>query len=84
MLRGCPTIQWRAWFEISPLAPNQDGLGRFVAIRKTDRGFKTVYGHARPGGSKALNARFGAVFLDTFPDWYGTGEEYCLYHLALE
>jgi hypothetical protein len=46
-------------------------------------GFETVYGHARPGGSQALNAKFGAVFLDSFPDWYGTGEEYRLYRLAL-
>lgn len=48
------------------------------------KGFEIVYGHARPGGSQALNAKFGAVFLDSFPDWYGTGEEYKLYRLALE
>jgi hypothetical protein len=47
-------------------------------------GFDTVYGHARPGGSQALNAKFGAVFLESFPDWYGTGEEYRLYRLALK
>lgn len=46
-------------------------------------GFKTVYGHARPGGSQKLNARFGAVFIQNFEDWYGTGEEYRLYRLAL-
>jgi len=45
--------------------------------------FSVVYGHARPGGSQALNAKFGAVFLDGFPDWYGTGEEYRLYRLLL-
>ncbi len=45
--------------------------------------FETFYGHARPGGSQALNAKFGAVFLDSFSDWYGTGEEYRLYRLAL-
>ena len=33
------------------------------------KGFENVYGYARPGGSQALNARFGAVFLDDFPDW---------------
>lgn len=47
------------------------------------KGFKIVYGHARPGGSQALNARFGGAFLDVFPNWYGTGEEYKLYRLAL-
>lgn len=47
------------------------------------RGFKTVYGHARPGGSQALNAKFGAIFLGDFPDWYGTGETYKMYRLDL-
>ena len=47
------------------------------------KGFDTVYGHARSGASRALNAKFGAVFLASFPDWYGTGEEYGLYRLAL-
>ncbi len=46
-------------------------------------GFKTVYGHARPGRSQALNARFGAVFIRDYSDWYGTDEEYRLYRLAL-
>ena len=48
------------------------------------KGFKTVYGHARPGASQALNAKFGAVFLAEFPDWYGTGETYKMYRLALD
>lgn len=47
------------------------------------KGFKTVYGHARPGGSQALNAKFGAIFLGDFPDWYGTGETYKMYRLGL-
>ena len=47
------------------------------------RGFKTVYGHARPGASQTLNAKFGAEFLEDFPDWFGTGELYKLYRLAL-
>jgi GNAT superfamily N-acetyltransferase len=48
------------------------------------KGFKTVYGHARPGASQALNAKFGAVFLAEFADWYGTGETYKMYRLALD
>jgi GNAT superfamily N-acetyltransferase len=48
------------------------------------RGFKFVYGHARPGGSQALNVKFGAVFLETFCDWSGTGEDYRLYRLKLQ
>jgi hypothetical protein len=47
------------------------------------KGFDVVYGHVRPGGSQALNAKFGAVFLDSFPDWCGTGEEYRRYRLEL-
>jgi len=47
------------------------------------RGFSTVYGHARPGASQALNSKFGAVFLADFPDWYGTAETYKMYRLTL-
>jgi len=32
-------------------------------------GYHTVYGHARPGASQALNASFGARFLSDFADW---------------
>jgi hypothetical protein len=48
------------------------------------KGFESVYGHARSGMSQALNAKFGAVFIAGFPDWYGTREEYKLYRLALK
>jgi hypothetical protein len=37
--------------------------------RAEDNGFRPIDG--------------GAVFLDSFPDWYGTGEECRLYRLAL-
>jgi hypothetical protein len=46
-------------------------------------GFRVIYGHARPGASQGLNARFGARFLGDFPDWYGTGEIYRLYRTQL-
>jgi predicted GNAT superfamily acetyltransferase len=46
-------------------------------------GFDFVYGHARPGASQALNAKFGAEFIERFADWYGTGEEYRLYRLQI-
>jgi GNAT superfamily N-acetyltransferase len=48
------------------------------------KGFTVVYGHARPGPSQTLNAKFGAVFIRDFPDWYGTGEEYKLYRISLQ
>jgi hypothetical protein len=47
------------------------------------KGFTTVYGHARPGVSQALNAKFGAVFIGEHPDWFGTGETYKLYRLRI-
>jgi hypothetical protein len=47
------------------------------------KGFEVVYGHARPGGSQALNAKFGAVFLESLPDWFGSGEDYRGYRLIL-
>lgn len=48
------------------------------------RGFDVVYGHARPGGSQALNAKFGAVFFEDLPDWSGSGEDYKKYRLELK
>ena len=66
----------------------KQGLGTILKAhwlgQAAGKGFDIVYGHARPGGSQALNAKFGAVFLDGFPDWYGTGEEYRMYRLALK
>ncbi len=47
------------------------------------KGFDVVYGHARPGGSQALNAKFGAVFLENLPNWFGSGEDYRKYRLVL-
>jgi GNAT superfamily N-acetyltransferase len=48
------------------------------------KGFDVIYGHARPGPSQKLNTKFGALFLKSFPDWVGTGEEYRGYRLALK
>ena len=46
--------------------------------------FSRIYGHARPGASQALNRKFGAKFLHTYEDWFGTGEDYGLYVLDLD
>ncbi|MBZ5492902.1 MAG: hypothetical protein LAO76_18440 [Acidobacteriia bacterium] len=48
------------------------------------KGFELVYGHARPGGSQALNVQFGAALLGVFPNWYDTGEDYRMYRLVLD
>jgi hypothetical protein len=47
------------------------------------KGFEVVYGHARLGASQALNAKFGAFFLENLPDWFGSGENYKSYRLVL-
>jgi hypothetical protein len=47
------------------------------------KGFDVVYGHARPGGSQVLNAKFGAVFLENLPDWFTSGKDYRKYRLVL-
>jgi len=63
------------------------GLGAVLKVHwlglVAGRGFSVVYGHARPGASQGLNARFGARFLGDFADWYGTGETYRLYRMEL-
>jgi hypothetical protein len=71
---------------ILPAFQNQ-GLGKTVKAHwlslAAAKGLKTVYGYARPGASQALNASFGAAFLQGFPNWCETGEEYQLYRLKL-
>jgi hypothetical protein len=62
------------------------GFGRILKaafIGRVSRDFRKIYGHARPGPSQALNASFGAEFLRTYKNWYGTGEDYRLYVLPL-
>jgi hypothetical protein len=41
-------------------------------------------GHARPGASQAIQAKFGAVFDGDAPDWFGTGETYKHYRIMLD
>jgi len=62
------------------------GYGRILKaafIGRVARDFRKIYGHARPGASQALNESFGARLSTTYKDWYGTGEDYRLYVLAL-
>lgn len=66
----------------------KQGLGAILKAHwlglAAGKGFDVVYGHARPGGSQAVNAKFGAVFLDCVPNCGGTGEDYRLYRLPLK
>jgi len=63
------------------------GFGRILKAHwlglAAGKGFEFVYGHARPGGSQALNVHFGATLLGTFPNWYETAEDYVMYRLVL-
>ncbi len=78
------------YFYSNTILPSFQGQGLGTILKAhwlglaLGRGFDVVYGHARPGASQALNARFGALFLKRFPNWAGTGEEYRLYCLALK
>jgi GNAT superfamily N-acetyltransferase len=63
------------------------GFGRILKaafIGRVSRDFRNIYGHARPGASQALNRSFGAEFLRTYKNWYGTGEDYRLYVVPLD
>jgi hypothetical protein len=63
------------------------GFGRILKaffIGRVAKDFRTIYGHARPGASQRLNAYFGARFLRTYKNWYGTAEDYRLYVLPLD
>lgn len=46
--------------------------------------FDFVLGHARHNGSVQLNELFGAEIIDTFDNWYDTGERYYLYKRYLK
>ena len=63
------------------------GFGRmlktWVLSMAKARGYKYVVGHARSGGSMALNKSFGAKIERSFDNWYGTGETYYLYTITL-
>jgi GNAT superfamily N-acetyltransferase len=63
---------------VLPRFQNQ-GLGTILKAHwmglAADKGFEVVYGFARSGASQALNIRFGAVFLSSFPNWDGSGEK---------
>jgi hypothetical protein len=63
------------------------GLGKILKAyllgRAFEAGYRWVVGHAREGGSVALNLRFGAELRQRHRNWYGTGEAYRFYVLKL-
>ena len=58
-------------------------LKAYVLGRAFEAGYRWVVGHAREGGSVALNLRFGAKLGRRHANWADTGEPYRFYTLKL-
>jgi len=88
-LPGCPQDPNAIYCYSNTILGKHKGKGygtilKAAFIGRASGDFKTIYGHARQGASQALNRKFGAKFLKTYEDWYGTGESYGLYVLQLD
>ena len=88
MPEGCPLDPQAIYCYSNTIlgAHQRKGYGRILKaffLGHISNGFRTVYGHARPGASQRLNASFGAKLTTTYRNWYGTGEDYRLYVLEL-
>jgi hypothetical protein len=75
-------------FSNTILPPYQrQGFGRLLKAAflglLIGRGYQTAIGHAREGGSVALNRSFGAQFVAQHDNWFGSGERYHFYALNL-
>ena len=64
-----------------------EGFGKilkaYVLGRAFEAGYRCVIGHAKEGGSVALNRLFGAEFRARHPNWSGTGDAFRFYVLKL-
>jgi hypothetical protein len=58
-------------------------LKAYVLGRAFEAGYRWVVGHAKEGGSVALNRRLGAELRQRHANWYGTGEPFRFYALKL-
>jgi GNAT superfamily N-acetyltransferase len=63
------------------------GLGKVLKAyflgRTTQAGYRVAVGHAKEGASSALNEAFGARLGARHANWFGTGEPYRFYEMAL-
>jgi hypothetical protein len=85
---GCPYDPQAIYCYSNTILGQYKGKGygtilKAAFIGRVSRDFRAIYGHARPGASQALNRKFGAQFLETHENWFGTGENYGLYVLKL-
>lgn len=86
--QGCPRDPQAIYcYSTTILGKHQHkGYGRILKaafIGRVSKDFQRIYGHARPGGSQALNKSFGARLGHTYKNWYNTGEDFRLYVLNL-
>jgi hypothetical protein len=85
---GCPKDPHSIYCYSTTILRKYKGRGygkilKAAFIGRVLRDFRKIYGHARPGGSQALNKFFGARLGRTYKNWYGTGEDYRIYVLPL-
>src|SRR5215831_3072482 len=83
-----PFAKRRAFYVFSTTILRQyegRGLGAILKAyllgRAFEAGYQWVVGHAKEGGSVALNRRFGAALRQRHANWYGTGDPYRFYVL---
>lgn len=86
---GCPRDPEAIYCYSNTILERYKGKGYGTILKAAFIGhvsnkFRTIYGHARPGASQALNRKFGAKFLRIYKNWYETGEDYRLYILELD
>ena len=48
------------------------------------RGYDVLVAHARIGASLALHVAFGAKVMGSYPNWFKTGDTYCLCEIPLK
>jgi GNAT superfamily N-acetyltransferase len=88
MMPGCPRDPQSIYCYSTTILRAHQGRGygsilKAAFIGRVSKDFRRVYGHARPGGSQALNVKFGARLGRTFRNWFETGEDYRVYVLHL-
>lgn len=89
VMPGCPRDPRSMYCYSTTILSHYKGKGygsilKAAFIGRVSKDFWRIYGHARPGGSQALNVKFGARLGKTFKNWFDTGEDYRVYVLNLK
>lgn len=88
LMPGCPRDPHSIYCYSTTILSGYKGKGygsilKAAFIGRVSKDFRKIYGHARPGGSQALNVKSGARLGKTFKNWFDTGEDYRAYVLSL-